>query len=550
MSDQSALLAAIVAKPDEDMPRLAYADWLDENLPDGRPSPSSGPSARAEYIRVQCALARLPFDAPDYPELLEREEDLAAWLGAHTDGDEEAPRLPDCFEWSGSFDSGDDRDFCRGFPAEMCYEDYEDEPQDNIDRILPALADAFAHSTVRTLRMEDAYGAEIAGVVADPVVAGLRGLLLSDIADDDEDTALRAIADSPHLGGLRRLAVDFGADEDSLRRLAKARHLGALEHFSLDYPTPAGLKPLGEARWFRNLRSLQMWLDNRDTLKTIAEFPVMPDLAALALHGGVAPTAAAVRKFAASGSFPRLAKLELTHTRLTPELVAVLAPGEWPLRHLRLNRVSVRKAGAEALAGAAFAGTLRVLELSDCEITAGGAAALAASAKLAGLRHLDLSNNPLGAGGLAALVRSKHLRGLRALDLSHCNTPKAPLDAAALFNFLSALEMPELRHLSLDRLPVGVRGGRVLGAGGSFANLTRLKLSTCGLRENGARAIAESDTLPHLTALYLTDNAAGKGVAKLADPKTFPKLAVADVSQNRVPRWTLSRLRKRPGVRV
>lgn len=44
---ERALLAAIAAHPDEDTPRLVYADWLQEN----------GDDARAEFIRVQCELA-------------------------------------------------------------------------------------------------------------------------------------------------------------------------------------------------------------------------------------------------------------------------------------------------------------------------------------------------------------------------------------------------------------------------------------------------------------------------------------------------------------
>ncbi len=51
MSDGDALLAAILAHPDEDTPRLVYADWLDEhNDPD-----------RAEFIRVQVQLHNTPF---------------------------------------------------------------------------------------------------------------------------------------------------------------------------------------------------------------------------------------------------------------------------------------------------------------------------------------------------------------------------------------------------------------------------------------------------------------------------------------------------------
>jgi uncharacterized protein (TIGR02996 family) len=47
MSDEDALLAAIAAHPDEDTPRLAYADWLDEH----------GRHTRAEFVRVQIDVA-------------------------------------------------------------------------------------------------------------------------------------------------------------------------------------------------------------------------------------------------------------------------------------------------------------------------------------------------------------------------------------------------------------------------------------------------------------------------------------------------------------
>lgn len=48
MTDGEALLAAIDAHPDEDTPRLVYADWLDEN----------NQHIRAEFIRVQCEIAQ------------------------------------------------------------------------------------------------------------------------------------------------------------------------------------------------------------------------------------------------------------------------------------------------------------------------------------------------------------------------------------------------------------------------------------------------------------------------------------------------------------
>ena len=48
MTLEAAFLQDIIASPEDDVPRLVYADWLQEH----------GQADRAEFIRVQCALAR------------------------------------------------------------------------------------------------------------------------------------------------------------------------------------------------------------------------------------------------------------------------------------------------------------------------------------------------------------------------------------------------------------------------------------------------------------------------------------------------------------
>jgi uncharacterized protein (TIGR02996 family) len=72
MTHDEAFLQAILESPDDDTPRLVYADWLDEH----------GDSARAEFIRVQCAIDQLSFEDPSLPDLFGRESRL---LGKHTD---------------------------------------------------------------------------------------------------------------------------------------------------------------------------------------------------------------------------------------------------------------------------------------------------------------------------------------------------------------------------------------------------------------------------------------------------------------------------------
>lgn len=53
-----ALYRAILAAPHDDTPRLVYADWLDESADGLPPTAARAQKARAEFIRVQCKLAR------------------------------------------------------------------------------------------------------------------------------------------------------------------------------------------------------------------------------------------------------------------------------------------------------------------------------------------------------------------------------------------------------------------------------------------------------------------------------------------------------------
>ena len=76
MTDHDALLAGVLAHPDADLPRLVYADFIEE----------AGDAARAEFIRVQCALTAGHFEDEKEKAALElrerylREKHAPSWL--------------------------------------------------------------------------------------------------------------------------------------------------------------------------------------------------------------------------------------------------------------------------------------------------------------------------------------------------------------------------------------------------------------------------------------------------------------------------------------
>src|SRR4051812_17528646 len=66
---QASLFRAILDQPASDLPRLVYADWLEEHG-------GEADRARAEFIRVQIERARLPDEDPRAEALRLREKSL------------------------------------------------------------------------------------------------------------------------------------------------------------------------------------------------------------------------------------------------------------------------------------------------------------------------------------------------------------------------------------------------------------------------------------------------------------------------------------------
>jgi uncharacterized protein (TIGR02996 family) len=148
MTDGEALFAAILAEPDEDTPRLVYADWLDEN---------DWPE-RAEFVRVQVEQTHSPTDALRARErtLLARHEE--EWLAPLR-----APGQP--------LDGGAGSRFRRGF-VEVVWM--------SARSFIDKAAGLFAQAPVRELRVTLATPDDFRRLMSTPRLTRLRGLDLSD----------------------------------------------------------------------------------------------------------------------------------------------------------------------------------------------------------------------------------------------------------------------------------------------------------------------------------------------------------------------------------
>lgn len=187
MSDGDALLSAILSQPDADVPRLIYADWLDEYGGELE-------QARAEFIRVQVALSQItPLEWVPWnmrlSELRAREAPLflshgSAWL---------APLQAEGEPLHGGDTHGQ---FRRGF-VEIVWM-----PVTWFVRRADRL---FAGAPVRELRITRTTLDELATLASSPHLSRLNALDLSDRQLGDD--AVRVLTRRPGVAALRTLRL-------------------------------------------------------------------------------------------------------------------------------------------------------------------------------------------------------------------------------------------------------------------------------------------------------------------------------------------------------
>jgi len=238
LRDEDPFIQAIAADPDSDVPRLIFADWLEEH---GDP--------RAEFIRVQCELAVLATDDPHHAELTKRERML---LDQHE-------RL-----WAAAFRRRAlTWKFHRGFVEEMRIPTLQ---------FLEEATPLFRRAPIRHVSFFD-DGKHLARLAVAPLLANLATVDLSHSQVGDAGAA--QLATSPFLGRLSRLCLQSCEITDSgAEALALSPNLELLTELDLSstLSVEAGLEPgptanristsgaqaLAQSPYLQNLRSLNL----------------------------------------------------------------------------------------------------------------------------------------------------------------------------------------------------------------------------------------------------------------------------------------------------
>ena len=407
MTPHDALYSAICAQPDEDTPRLAFADLVDED----------GDSARAAFIRTQVELARAPEYDPIWAKCRQFDPGIIrGWAMTHT-----LPRpLPDGFSWQ-------HYQFRRGFAWRALVLSAE--------AFAARSAALFATAPIRALSFDDRARPDLAALAACPDLSRLQrlGFALSRLDAGD----LAPLIASPHVTGLNELVFESDAiTPDGLEALARSELFRQLETLKLRnnvIPPALLVDGLAAARRPGNLRRLSLadceipstdaphlfslpvvqGLDSLDLSQNRLEVDGTLALAESAACRGlrvlklaeVLPGVPGVRALTQTSKLATVRWLDLSGNRLGPVAVQTIADS----RHVR---------------------GLRALNLSGNAIGNKGAVALASSRNLAGLIDLDLSDCAIADDGALALASSPHLEGLIRLDIRDRTTGRALGDAA------------------------------------------------------------------------------------------------------------------------
>lgn len=387
-------LAEILAHPDDDGPRLIYADWLEER---GDP--------RAALIRVQIALSQLPAEDAHRRKLELQEKKLL-----------KNPQVARPLKIGIPFLKYEYR---RGFIEQI---------QLSIEHFLEHGEEVYSVHPIRTVRFLPVNALpSVEPLLRSPLLSRISTLSFRPAGYDGQlrrpgfnDVCVQALVASPNVPFLKGLEIPGNQLTDaSASTLGSCAALNSLTHLDLSNNTFSadGLQILLHAKTLGRLESLSLSrsVGGAPAGEVLGQAPQhLRSLNVSSCNLGTRGLQALCR-----GRFPHLTRLDLSGTRIGSLGGKALAnaPFLGQLPALRLSRNRFEDKGVADLLASGTLSNLRVLDLRRNRLTSAAALAIANTPSLGSLVELDLRNNRIDAAGVLALAQSPHLTNLKRVDL-------------------------------------------------------------------------------------------------------------------------------------
>jgi uncharacterized protein (TIGR02996 family) len=440
--NDAAFLQAILDDPDDDSPRLVYADWLEEHG-------GAAQQARAEFIRLQCALAD-DCEPPWHRPFSHREAALQTLADLTREADvrrQKLARRRDLLQrdhrdrWLAGEPKWLQAVFRRGF----------------VEHVGISVWDFF-ESAEALFDRHPIRGVELTGPTEDHLLKGVahcptlrraRELYVGD--SNCTGWGVAALAESPHAAGLTALGLTASSliGAAGATALAESPHLAGLRALDLSgaYVTDPGAEALCGAPHLTRLTTLGLGSNG------IGE--------------------AGARQLAGAANLAGLTRLDLTNNPLGDGGVRALMASAYlvGLTALDLGLTFLGDDGCVALAESPQLGRLTTLNLADNLLGEEGVRALAGSPYLAHLTALDLSGCDLGDVEALLLAQSPNLGNLTVLRLGD-RRRRAPLTAAGVRALVESPFLPRLADLDVTHLGLDV--GAILPVVAGFRGRVRL----------------------------------------------------------------------------
>lgn len=522
-SDFEGLVRAVFHNPDDDTPRLIFADWLEEN----------GQIDRAALIRYQCEQAR-------YKPAAKRYKELAVLIKPLAEKFKKAMRpLPD----------GVRVEFRRGFLR------VDGGAIWDVAALPARFVDLFHNGWVETLvttHYDSEYG-EGSGTLSLAAHVGELDASQYPVYSDSLLTLAGATHAARSAGRLARMkvhkenATEFAQLEAVAAGTADAdgpRDTRAVRAFT--GVTPGAFTILQRTGRFDGARELSVRGALGDAEAEVLTEADLSKLTELNL-GGFNFSAAGARALSHCDQLRGLDRLQLPY--------CTFADGGF----------------AALVSGTAFAG-VEHLDLRGCELTDADLEALARSKAFPALAHLELDDNAaLTAKGACALLGSKHFPKLQRVEFpllkEHAELIPLVLNAAprpslevqfvgfdvyleeakgevrltletdaeylkGIYDRLSECAAAKrVTHFAADGTAAGAGDVRAIAAGFSATALKSLRFAGCEIGNDGAAALAEAFAQFDLRELFLRNcRVQASGTVALVKSPLFARLEVLDLT--------------------